>query len=36
MRTLCVGFKLLSDGEYEEWNRDYNIASNAVVDRVKL
>ncbi|KAH8730644.1 hypothetical protein GQ44DRAFT_606678 [Phaeosphaeriaceae sp. PMI808] len=33
LRTLCIAQREISLEEYEEWNRDYDIAANAVVGR---
>ena len=33
LRTLCIAQREIPDEEYEEWNRDYDIAANAVVGR---
>lgn len=33
LRTLCLAQREISEEEYEEWNRDYDIAANAVVGR---
>lgn len=33
LRTLCIAQREISQEEYEQWNRDYDIAANAVVGR---
>jgi phospholipid-translocating ATPase len=33
LRTLCIAQRELSEEEYQEWNRDYDIAANAVAGR---
>jgi phospholipid-translocating ATPase len=33
LRTLCIAHREISEEEYEEWNKDYDIAANAVVGR---
>lgn len=33
LRTLCIAQREISPEEYEQWNRDYDIAANAVVGR---
>ncbi|KAF1916827.1 hypothetical protein BDU57DRAFT_246243 [Ampelomyces quisqualis] len=33
LRTLCIAQREVSEEEYEEWNKDYDIAANAVVGR---
>jgi phospholipid-translocating ATPase len=33
LRTLCIAQREISEEEYEEWNKDYDIAANAVVGR---
>ncbi|KAL5118976.1 phospholipid transporting ATPase [Pleosporales sp. CAS-2024a] len=33
LRTLCIAQREISDEEYQEWNRDYDIAANAVTGR---
>jgi phospholipid-translocating ATPase len=33
LRTLCIAQREISQEEYEEWNKDYDIAANAVVGR---
>jgi phospholipid-translocating ATPase len=33
LRTLCIAQREIPEEEYEEWNRDYDIAANAVAGR---
>lgn len=33
LRTLCIAQKEISEEEYQEWNKDYDIAANAVAGR---
>ncbi|KAF1949181.1 phospholipid-translocating P-type ATPase [Byssothecium circinans] len=33
LRTLCIAQKEISEEEYQAWNRDYDIAANAVAGR---
>jgi len=33
LRTLCIAQKEISEEEYAEWNKDYDIAANAITDR---
>lgn len=33
LRTLCIAYRILSDEEYMDWQRAYDAASNATVDR---
>ncbi|KAL6710873.1 phospholipid transporting ATPase [Coniothyrium glycines] len=33
LRTLCIAQREVSEQEYEEWSRDYDLAANAVVGR---
>ncbi|KAJ5945937.1 hypothetical protein N7454_002776 [Penicillium verhagenii] len=33
LRTLCVADRLLSEEEYQAWNKDHDIAAAAIVDR---
>jgi phospholipid-translocating ATPase len=33
LRTLCIAQREISEEEYEEWNKDYDVAANAVVGR---
>jgi phospholipid-translocating ATPase len=33
LRTLCIAQREIDEEEYEEWNKDYDIAANAVVGR---
>ncbi|KAF2130860.1 phospholipid-translocating P-type ATPase [Dothidotthia symphoricarpi CBS 119687] len=33
LRTLCIAQKEVSEAEYTEWNRDYDVAANAVAGR---
>jgi phospholipid-translocating ATPase len=33
LRTLCIAQREISEEEYEEWNREYDVAANAVVGR---
>jgi phospholipid-translocating ATPase len=33
LRTLCIAQKEISEKEYAEWNKDYDIAANAIQDR---
>ena len=33
LRTLCIAQKQLSEEEYQEWNKEYDLAANAVVGR---
>ncbi|KAH9875028.1 hypothetical protein J1614_004516 [Plenodomus biglobosus] len=33
LRTLCIAQREISEEEYAEWNRDYDMAANAVVGR---
>ncbi|KAJ4369078.1 phospholipid transporting ATPase [Neocucurbitaria cava] len=33
LRTLCIAQREISQEEYQEWNKDYDIAANAVVGR---
>lgn len=33
LRTLCIAQKQLSEEEYQEWNKDYDLAANAVAGR---
>jgi phospholipid-translocating ATPase len=33
LRTLCIAQREVSEEEYQEWNRDYDIAANAIQGR---
>lgn len=33
LRTLCIAQKEISEEEYQEWNKDYDMAANAVTGR---
>ena len=33
LRTLCIAQKQLSEEEYQEWSKDYDLAANAVAGR---
>lgn len=33
LRTLCIAQRELSEQEYVDWNKDYDIAANAITDR---
>jgi phospholipid-translocating ATPase len=33
LRTLCIAEREISEQEYQEWNKDYELAANAVVGR---
>ncbi|KAF2737543.1 phospholipid-translocating P-type ATPase [Polyplosphaeria fusca] len=33
LRTLCIAEREIPEEEYQEWNKDYDIAANAVVGR---
>ncbi|KAH7116846.1 hypothetical protein B0J11DRAFT_102465 [Dendryphion nanum] len=33
LRTLCIAQREISEEEYQEWNKDYDIAANSVADR---
>lgn len=33
LRTLCVAEKDLDEGEYQEWNKEHDLAAAAIVDR---
>lgn len=33
LRTLCIAKRDISEEEYQEWNRDYDLAANAVAGR---
>ncbi|KAL6153434.1 phospholipid transporting ATPase [Exserohilum turcicum] len=33
LRTLCIAQREISEEEYQEWNRDYDIAANAIQGR---